>query len=472
MRSTFAKLHQWGQLNWMISPWKTTKTDGFLFDGLTSLKSTQDNTILAAFIQPPDVANLLWYELLLKEWRQWREKGGSLQPANLYIWRPNLQNQTVIDYLASKVRADNGNVVVFTGEELRKGKNYWHALTNHRVHTVPGVMLPQSAFAKNGFLKNYARHSTTYSVWVEKNLTKDVSLNTQRLLQISSIEIQILRLISLHPPATLERLKAISSTENMKRRMRKRVGHLEGLGLVQTLNDEEKTIIVTPAGLSFLGGVAGVPERLYAALLGWPSRPSAYSTQRGHYSRIMGFLQWLHAHKKIVHWHTLRCKYTYKDIALGSIKRRWITIHPDGEGDYLFSNGQYVKFWLEVDRGTRRGKKFTAQLERYYLIRYAAVSPVSIPALLYIVDTGSKKDENRLRSAAARLTDLAKTKYKYSTLVVLFTTGVLLDRCGNEDPGRTKNWRIFMNGELNPEFLSLEEGLRIPEKLRRKEQKS
>jgi len=136
-----------------------------------------------------------------------------------------------------------------------------------------------------------------------------------------------------------------------------------------------------------------------------------------------------------------------------------VTIHPDGEGDFVFRDGRKVRFWLEVDRGTRTGMRFSAQLEKYYLIRYARTQAVNIPVLLYITDTGGERDEGRLRSAARRLAQQSRARYPGSRLHILFTTGDLIDRFEEGDPGSVRIWRRFTRGRLVRELVSLQEGL-------------
>ncbi|MCB2160640.1 hypothetical protein KQH40_00980 [bacterium] len=465
IRQELSALYQAGALDWSITPWQI-KRRGLMIDALASLKAGNGLSILAAFIMPPQLANLLWYELLIKEWMDWRKKGGYIQPANLYVWQPRFETATVPEYLASKAKDRNGNLFIFSGKHVFSGRISWSRLTDNEIVPVNSLFIQQAAFVGQGIRKSHYNQATSLTTWAQGNADDDeYAVDTLSFLNLSRGEIDLLKVISLYPPATILRARELIGAKRGRRDLKNHVQNLEQNGLVRTLQDDQKTILVTHQGLSLLGGLAGMNGRLYASLLGWPNRPAMYAAQVEHFSRIISFLMWLNHFSRLKNWSTLRCKYSFKDISLGTIKRKVITIHPDGEGDYQFSTGEQVKFWLEVDRGTRKGRRFTSQLERYFLIRYARILPVTTPTLLYVVDTGNGQDEGRMRSAVRRLKYLARTRYPNSGLIVLFTTGELIDQADQKDPGKAKIWRVYALGQFNKQLISLEIGMRVSEEI-------
>ncbi len=459
MREMLLEIKKAGRLNWVASPW-IARRKGMLFDAIASLSASPGSAILGVFSCPPAFASLLWYEALITDWIKWRNKGGSVQPANLYLYRPTLENQTVSAYLTRKVEEQHGNIVVFGSGEKLKGQARWRSITRNPISAVPELLLSPKGFVRVGVAKNPYPKATSLQNWAEANREEEeLAGDVLALLSLGVPELAALERIALHPPATIPRLRAASGSVRDRNQMRAKVRRLENQGLVCTRNDAHATITITQSGISLMGALAGVSPEMADELLGWPNRPRTYAGQPYHYQRITGFLLWLHRAGRVADWSTMKCRYRFRDVSVGPIQRRVVTIHPDGEGDFVFEEGRKVRFWLEVDRGTRTGRRYSAQLEKYYLIRYARTQVVNIPPLLYITDTGKGSDEGRLRSAARRLVDLGRLRYPGSGLEVLFTTGDLIDRFAHKDPGVVRIWRRFSGGRLDRELVSLEEGL-------------
>ena len=446
-------------LNWSISPWKARRK-GMLFDAITSLSAGPGRAILGVFVHPPSFASLPWYEQVVSDWIAWRDKSGNIQPSNLYICKPTLENQTVKAYLARKVKESHGNIIVLANTHNQSPLSGWQMLTNNPLTAAPDVLLSTEGFAHIGVTNNPFPGAARLRTWAEaRQETEELGKNLMALLELGGAEIRTLTLVGLYPPATIKRLRASSATLRKQNQMRAQVRRLENLGLVETHRDSRSTITITAEGISLLGGLAGTAPELTDELLGWPNRPTTYARQAAHYQRIYSFLLWLHQAGRAENWSTMKCRYRFREISVGGTRRKVVTIHPDGEGDFIFSDGRRMRFWLEVDRGTRTGRRFSVQLEKYYLIRYARVSPVNIPLLLYVTDTGDGQDEGRLRSAARRLADQGRQRYPGSQLQALFTTGDLIDRFADGDPGRVPIWRCFSGGQLGRTLVSLEDGI-------------
>jgi DNA-binding MarR family transcriptional regulator len=458
-RELLMKISAAGSLYWSISPWNARRK-GVLFDAIASLSAGPNRAILGVFAHPPHFASLPWYEQAVSDWVAWREKSGNVQPANLYICKPTLENQTVKTYLTRKIKESHGNIIIFTNKPDQGTLPGWHSLTQNPLTAVPEVLLSPEGFAHIGIANHPYPGAAQQRTWAERRREEEeLGQQVLALLQLSTPEISALTQVGLHPPATINRLRASSGTLRERNQMHAQVRRLENLGLVETHRDSQSTVTITTAGISLLGCLAGVTPELTDELLGWPNRPTTYSRQEAHYQRIYSFLLWLHQAGRAEDWSTMKCRYRFREISVGPVRRKIVTIHPDGEGDFIFSDGRRMRFWLEVDRGTRTGRRFSAQLEKYYLIRYARVSPINIPLLLYITDTGDGQDEGRLRSAARRLTEQGRRRYPRSRLQVLFTTGDLIDRFADADPGRVPIWRRFSGGYLQTTLLSLEDGI-------------
>ena len=106
-----------------------------------------------------------------------------------------------------------------------------------------------------------------------------------------------------------------------------------------------------------------------------------------------------------------------------------------------------------MDRGTRKGRRLDAKLEKYFLTYYARLSWAPIPPLLYLIDTFNERDEARLQEIVRRLEKLGK-KHPGTPLTVFVTTGDLLGRSmGLLADARI--WRRFHSETYHPDVLSL-----------------
>ncbi len=259
------------------------------------------------------------------------------------------------------------------------------------------------------------------------------------------------------------------------RSMRTGLRELRALGLTAPPAPGEAGYVLTARGLALLAAQAGLGPGEYARLRRWPTRRQGrevvFSVQgllacRAHTRLVLDFLVGLRRHGPragvaLEQWEHVDCLHEYPFVAPGGAAARthstpesWYgRITPDATGVvcvYAADGGRsaLTEFWLEVDRGTERGRALLNKLNRY--CQHWARLPAWRAArqrLLIVVEHGAEK---RLRHLLQRLIELSLLRR--AVLDVRLTRADLLsDHRGGLDPTRSV-WRTLTDPGHVPAF--------------------
>ena len=461
-RNLIGEFKKGGHLLWTISPWRSSKKSP-IYDALMCLK-VGNSAYLMAIVIPPQYATFDWYEEIARKWADWRKKGGYILPAVLLLYRPKL-TKSALEHISTFSPPANGGIIAFTGKDISGAKkDDWKKLRPRK----GGDTLPYPAphpLAANLFnarsLVGDARRmprrgAMTLRSWASRH-DSDKATITKFLLDTSRPVLDALNTIARYPAIDGQGIKYLITGSRARQRFTENKRSLESHGLIEEIDGMEKHFIINNLGLLTMGMLSGITANQMNRHLGWPFRPRLFTHQREHTNRVSRFALQLAKERKLLAWDFIRARYTYlvAHHSLGHQRVKRVTVYPDTAGAILLDKNTLSLFWLEVDRGTRFGRKLNTQLEKYFLIRYALYSPTPIPPLLYIVDTGDGRDEGRLKSIAGRLETISKA-YPRNTLHVALTTAELLDQADGSLMDR-KIWRLFSRGEFHPKLLSLKE---------------
>jgi len=453
-------LRQSGDLLWSLTPWQS-RPRGPHFDLLGAVSVGGRRAYLLALAHPPHGATLDWYLLMLKTWRAWRADNRAALPAHLVLGAGALSPDAV-SYLGRWVKAENGGVSFLGAHDRVVGLHGSHA----GVAPLPAAALNPLSFIADLSTTPVQVGRYTLRYWARRTRGKTAGVAAS-FLELNRPQIEALETIAKYPLLDRAGIKRLHPTHSLVNAAGRHLSSLQREALVETVPEFPGRYLPTEKGIRLLAAFAGVGEKNLDAYLGWPARPRTFALQRRHTLRILDFMLRLSAEGVLLAWDFFRSRYTYYDLRVGRRSLRVLTIHPDSAGTLLLDAGTRlcIDFWLEVDRGTRRGRKLNRQLEKYFLVQYARVAPVSLPPLVYIVDTrksvedGVGWDEGRLRSVVRRLTALTDWRYRGSCLTVLFTTGELLDAHRTEQLLEARLWRMFRKTAWDPEMRSLRAAL-------------
>ncbi len=249
------------------------------------------------------------------------------------------------------------------------------------------------------------------------------------------------------------------------------------LKLIEHPATQEPGYVLTSPGLALLAANVGMRPAEYARLRHWPTRPEghalAYSAQgllacQAHTRLVLDFLVGLRrygprARLGLVAWEHVDCLYEYpfetltgapskrppkdaKDDVYHAPHPAVTRIIPDATGIVVAAGDSLdqvadTSFWLEVDRGTERGRALLDKFTRYY--RHAQRLPPwerQLPRLLIVVE---HNDQPRLDYLCRRLIALEK-RYKFELDVRLTRADRLATSRHGLDPTR-KVWRTLHN---------------------------
>jgi hypothetical protein len=271
-------------------------------------------------------------------------------------------------------------------------------------------------------------------------------------LQVSWLGRELLGTIGRYPLLVPSELAAVLSVTRAN--IYASLSALVQQGLITRLAGDGRGYVLTGRGIALLAAQAGIAVHTYAGLRRWPlqwewkegRRELVYSigallANRAHTRLVAEFmlgllrLGQLEPRFKLAHWDreylvwltdgrlTAERAWVVPD-AVGAVQ---IRSRPDQQGD-----GQVTEFWLEVDRGSTKGRQLWRKLARYYEAR----SGQSLPRLLIVVE---RDDEARAQALRRRLNYLNTLHGR--RLDVLITRVDLLELSrGRFDPAR-KVWR-------------------------------
>jgi hypothetical protein len=452
-RDLLASLHKTERLIWSISPWKP-RTRSPYFDALLGLDLGEGRAVLAALVTPLSTARWEWYTDLVREWENWRKSSDPL-PTLLVLWEPPLP-QRLLEALWTRVPGNlAGDILVLQGD------HGWMSLLGMAkpgriIASAPRVLLAEEAFL-GGARKTPFSFASTLRFWSAKT-SSPLGRPLADFLRSRPGEIALLETIARFPGLTARGLRTLDPRQKAGRALSRRLATLKSRGWINAWGEGPQFYLLAGLGLEYLAGVGGVAPGAENRYLGFPVRPGRFVGTRAHLTLVNDFLLRLARENRLLGWDGLSARYVFGLApSADRIRIQKLVIQPDGAGILSLRGGKTAPFWLEVDRGTRRGKSIHWKLEKYFLAKGARQASSAVPPLLVVVDTGVGNDEARLRFLIRQFAILGR-KHPLSVLVVLLTTGELLDGVkGSILDGRV--WRCFSQGQWSSDLISMRNGM-------------
>jgi hypothetical protein len=211
---------------------------------------------------------------------------------------------------------------------------------------------------------------------------------------------------------------------------------------------------LTPKGMRFFSLIAGIDAEEMASAWGHPERVGKFAFQQKHQSLVLKIIRQLAEDRDLVRAGTESNRLIFYDIRRFAKRIKRIEIRPDLIATLRCKN-KFQTFWIEVDRGTRKGKNIRWKLEKMFYIFFARKSPSPIMPVLFVIDCEKGKNESRVRYILKLLKQFSAV-FPQTPLHLLITSADLLDQI----PGtfiKKPIWREFYLGQVNKRTRSLEE---------------
>jgi hypothetical protein len=435
-----------GRLAWSISPWEPCANPAVTFDGLMAVRS-EAGYYLAGLVAPSANAGLDWYTALLSIWRRWQKHMPF--PAALFVVDFGLAGGEM-KMLAESLRTSGGDylerVFVSDGRSAERDIERGSAAVRGAV-PVPAALPGARAFIRDCLAWEPYR-AETFLYWARRNSPRAYWFATSPKSALLT-----LAAVARWPGMSSRQYAAI--LENRVRHPGKVLGRLRESGMIE---EDGGMCAVSERGLGLLAGVNGISEKLMGRMYKGQTALACYTVSRRHTQAVSAFVLPLIRSGELTAWEVARAAYRFR---LGQRER--LEIRPDGAGAVRTRDGRTIFFWLEVDRGTRRGAKLAKQIRRYIRALGANAAEMPMPVILFVIATGSGGDEARLRRIARELEKQARASIRSHELCALLTTQDLMARYARsarglrESPVQWKIWRRFSNASYDPLLLSLAE---------------
>ncbi len=247
-----------------------------------------------------------------------------------------------------------------------------------------------------------------------------------------------------------------------KAKASKGLSELRREGLVECCPDHDGHVL-TWEGIALVAAQNGFPPDRYAELRRWPvtcdpDGRARYSVESllahpDHTELVLRFLVGLRRFGPqhgvlLTTWDHVLCMETFPDA------RRERGVHraiPDAIGGVQAANGEVVSFWLEIDRGTVRGRALTQKLARYYAVGGLQRDIRARPRRILIVV--ARGDEARLLKLQRRMRGLDE-RYQVRLEVRLTRVDLLDVGRGWMDPLR-QVWRTAYASDFISPFEAI-----------------
>lgn len=451
------------RLVWSISPWRAAP--GITLDALACLRGRASKEVLVAFAAPPPgAAEAWWYVELASQWFRFRRTAKGIEVGLAVLGTPFAPKRYLI--LASSRRGRRRRGPEATGPvhflvDSKERADPAEAKNWIRVPALPsGPLCPwddpelmPSEVTDDTFLDGKiprAVRQQHLTEWSEDSV-HSVASALRPALEMTHGQMTLLQGLLRYPAFAAGELSPLIGLR--RRTVLDGLQQLEELGLAEILPlfAHERRFVLTERGLNLSAYRSMQTPARFRARRSWPTAHEPLTTFPDHMDFILSFMFALQRQSCLLHWDLVHARYGYSIVEPpGSLARTWfVDVVPDSSG-VMAVNGREHPFWLEIDRGTRTGKKLTRQLEKYILVRFSDAASAPIPVLLYVVAEGG---ENRARLVARKLVKLAGSYSLQRTPAILITTWELLtdgDRASEPDPLRPV-WRLPFNWS---EFLS------------------
>jgi hypothetical protein len=232
---------------------------------------------------------------------------------------------------------------------------------------------------------------------------------------------------------------------------------LSALGLSQEIENMPGHHILTQAGLALLAKTEGIDPQSLNSYTGAPTRAFIYRQQKAHTARIFQFMTWVAKSGLMLSWSMNAARLYFYDIELAWERIPRLCIVPDSIGHLLYRDRVH-EYWLEVDRGTRFGRRLEGNLARYFQVFFAGRCSFKPAPVIYIAENARGSGEARLRYIVSKFRALSG-RYPGTPVKILLTTGELIDQQAHRSLEDARIWRVFSGSGWQGELLRLLEAM-------------
>lgn len=435
-----------GQVLWTISPWYIPRSETWL-DALLCLKAGRGRGCLVGICLGNVKPGYAYYTGLAEAWSGWQGNREQAVPAVLSIW-----DELLPAYARRAVQSGSAagqKRLAFCSSREQPGIAYQKILGQG---AAADLDLLQRGYFVPGCRKSLrmgARKGLSALLWAQQHLTAPAARAAGCLEQLDASQVTLLQSIARHPALSAPELAdtlAVSARDGVPAAIER----LQEFSFITSLQvgDQGVQLWISPLGLQFLAGVLGVSSALANRYLGYPLMGGKPLNQVRHLGEAAAFMSRLARQGALVSWSTNYLCFRYK-LADG----RKISIVPDGAG-YLKSGDELTYFWLELDRGTRRGRDIRWKVQKYFLAGQARTGDRPLPLLLYLVS--DPRGYNRARSAYIQrlIADLALPDRAEPRIAV---SSVDLLPLKTPDLLGVQAWQLFEQGKISDKPCSLHE---------------
>jgi hypothetical protein len=286
----------------------------------------------------------------------------------------------------------------------------------------PAAALDVTAFRFDGRATPYPK-AATLRYWAGRDQSRPARA-ARTFWELGPTRLELLLLLARFPALATDDLALLSRRRKGRYWVGPRLAELEAAGLAsQKLPGRW---LPSEAGLALLAGLAGVSPKAFNRYLGWPVRAGAFRNLEQHQDVVTGFMLRLLREGALARWSFNAARYTFTlPRPHDGAGLRQVRVYPDSAGVLNWDDGQGGLFWLEVDQGTRRGKRMSWKLEKYFLIHFSLAAPTHVPPILYLVSGPQGREEQRLEAVGRALSRLARTRPGTALTLLLTTTSKL-----------------------------------------------
>jgi hypothetical protein len=447
-------LAQAGVFEWGITP-HVLGPSGRGFDALfrARVEGQPDLSILAALMTSSIAMPSGWYVRTINRWKKWAQRTPEF-PIALIFLAHHLYEQALI-YINSRTSLPDNGLVVLAHPTNHPDKFLWEYLDQNnppmRSFYAPwqrGVGFMKDSMLDHRFILGQRKY---YSGIVESQDLDFIRRTEPEMVDLLEIfeactakQLEILRSISRFPLIGLKGLKLRHTGSSGA--IYKALLALEERALIERRPYDVQRSIITSLGERLLALLNNRTEKQIHRYLGYINRERTLTAESEHTITVLEFFERFVVGEDVVHWNMMGARSGfYKIQAPGHSEVKGLAIHPDSAFAVRRSRTTVQPYWLEVDRGNRRGRRFEDQLRKYFLALYAASADQPVPTIIYLVDTNGR-DESRMRYVCRKL-DLVSREFRYARIPFILLTGDLMRaQAGGRPLSARPIWRCFYGG--------------------------
>ncbi len=442
------------RLVWAISPWRAAPN--LTLDALTCVRGRGGVPVLIAFAAAPSTANPAWWYVELRRcWIRFRNARRDMEVGLAIVGAP-FEARGLPTLAGPRPGRRGGRRQRPSPVYILRTLEYGSAINSpEKWERVPSsgsasccpwddptfapCTVPAGSFL-DGRIPSSPRRQPL-SAWAETS-THPAAPGLRASLSMTHAQAALVPALLRYPAFASAELAGL--LEIRKRTVIRGLRQLSRLDLCECLPlfKREQRFVLTDRGIDLLAYQSMQTPSRFRSRRAWPSAHEPFTAFPRHMRYILAFMFALQRQGRLLEWDLVHARFAYTVAAAPAdlVRPRRIELVPDSSG--VLSAGKLrMPFWLEIDRGTRTGKKLVRQLEKYVLARFGDAASAPIPLLLYVVAEGG---EARARLVARRLVELASRYRLVRAPAILITTWELLvgeERTGQPQPLRAV-WRL------------------------------